>query len=225
MFHAAPTPYNVRANNGAPGGRSVAFDFFRRKPKLDPETAARVPPGQYLTEKWPVLHYGGVPKVSQETWNLKIFGLIDGEPLTLTYDEVLALPQTGIAADIHCVTRWSRLDTKFEGVRFTDLLELVHVQPDATHAMIHAEQGFTANLSLEDLAQPNVLLAHTADGKPLEPAHGGPMRLVVPHLYFWKSAKWVRGIRLQEHDQRGFWESFGYHDRGDPWKEQRYQGD
>jgi len=200
----------------------VAFDFFRRKPKLDAETAARVPPGQYLTEKWPVLHYGGVPSVSKETWNLRIFGLIDQEPLTLSYDDLLALPQTTMTADIHCVTRWSRLDTQFEGVRFTDLLQLVQVKPEATHAMIHAEQGFTSNLSLEDLTQPNVMLAHRADGKPLEEAHGGPVRLVVPHLYFWKSAKWVRGIEFMNRDRPGFWESYGYHMRGDPWAEERY---
>ena len=200
----------------------MAFDFFRRKPKLDAETAARVPPGQYLTEKWPVLHYGGVPSVSKERWSLRIFGLIEGEPVTLTYDDLLALPQTSITADIHCVTRWSRLDTQFEGVRFTDVLHLVQPKPEATHAMIHAEQGFTSNLALDDLTLPNVLLAHRADGKPLEEAHGGPVRLVVPHLYFWKSAKWVRGIELMDRDRAGFWESYGYHMRGDPWAEERY---
>jgi DMSO/TMAO reductase YedYZ molybdopterin-dependent catalytic subunit len=200
----------------------VAFDFFRRKPKLDAETAARVPPGQYLTEKWPVLHYGGVPSVSQEGWSLRLFGLTDQEPVTLSFDDLLALPQTSITEDIHCVTRWSRLNTQFEGVRFTDVLALVKVKPEATHAMIHAEQGFTTNLALEDLTLPNVLFAHRADGKPLEAQHGGPVRLVVPHLYFWKSAKWVRGVELMNRDRPGFWESYGYHMRGDPWVEERY---
>ena|SRR5438477_6702433 len=189
---------------------------------MDPETAARVPPGQYVTQKWPVLHYGGVPKVPREKWDFLVSGLIEGEPLRLTFDDLLALPQSQITEDIHCVTRWTRLGAQFEGVLITDLLERVKLKPEATHAIVRAEHNYTTNLSLEDLLQPNVMLAHKADGKDLEAEHGGPVRLVVPHLYFWKSAKWVRGIEFTDHDQPGFWEGFGYHMRGDPWAEQRY---
>jgi DMSO/TMAO reductase YedYZ molybdopterin-dependent catalytic subunit len=203
----------------------MAFNFFNKKPKLDPAIASRIPPGQYLTEKWPVLHYGAVANIPRDKWSLRVFGLIDQEPFTLSLDDLLALPQSTITEDIHCVTRWSRLGMEFEGVLFNDLLKLVKVRPEATHAMIHAEAGFTSNLSLDDLMKPNVMFAHRADGKELERDHGGPVRLVVPHLYFWKSAKWVRGVELMNQDRPGFWESFGYHMRGDPWQEQRYDGD
>ena len=198
------------------------FNFLRMGRKLSPEEAARVPPGQTKTDKWPVLHYGGVPKVTKERWSLEISGLIDQEPLTISFEQLLALPQTGITEDIHCVTSWSRLGAEFAGVLVSDVLKLVRVKPEATNAMIHAEQHFTTNLALDDLLQPNVMFAHQADGKDLEPEHGGPVRLVVPHLYFWKSAKWVRGMELMDHDRPGFWESYGYHMRGDPWKEERY---
>jgi DMSO/TMAO reductase YedYZ molybdopterin-dependent catalytic subunit len=187
--------------------------------------AERVPPGQYVTEKWPVLHYGSVHSVPRDRWSLRVFGLIDQQPFSLNWDDFLALPQTTMATDVHCVTRWSRLGMTFEGVLFTDFLKLVQLRPEATHVMIHGEGAFTANLSLEDLIQPNVMLAHRADGKDLEPEHGGPVRLVVPHLYFWKSAKWVRGVEFMDQDRPGFWESYGYHTRGDPWLEQRYDGD
>jgi DMSO/TMAO reductase YedYZ molybdopterin-dependent catalytic subunit len=200
---------------------TVVFDFFRRKP-LDPETAARVPPGQTVTQKWPVLHYGGVPSVPKDKWQFRVFGLIDGEPRTLSFADLLALPQNTITEDIHCVTRWTRLGVQFEGVLITDLLQSVQVKPEATHAMVHAEHNYTTNLALDDLLLPNVMLAHRADGRELEAAHGGPVRLVVPHLYFWKSAKWVRGLELTNHDRPGFWESYGYHMRGDPWAEERY---
>jgi DMSO/TMAO reductase YedYZ molybdopterin-dependent catalytic subunit len=203
----------------------MAFNFFNKKPKLDPEIASRIPPGQYLTEKWPVLHYGGVANVPREKWSLRLFGLIDQEPVSLSWEDLLSLPQSKITEDIHCVTRWSRLGMDFEGVLFNDLLKLLRLRPEATHAMIHAEAGFTANLSLEDLTKSNVMFAHRADGKDLERDHGGPVRLVVPHLYFWKSAKWVRGVEFMNQDRPGFWESFGYHLRGDPWQEQRYDGD
>lgn len=199
----------------------MVFDFFRRKP-ADPETASRVPPGQYVTQKWPVLHYGGVPKVSKDKWEFRVFGLIEGEPLTLTFEDLLALPQSKIIEDIHCVTRWTRLGAQFEGVLIADLMKQVQLKPDATHAVIHAERNYTTNLPLDDLLQPNVMLAHRADGADLEAQHGGPVRLVVPHLYFWKSAKWVRGIEFTNRDRPGFWESYGYHMRGDPWAEERY---
>ncbi|MEA2641400.1 MAG: hypothetical protein QOF51_2794 [Chloroflexota bacterium] len=202
----------------------MAFDFFRRK-KLDPEIAARVPPGQSITEKWPVLHYGGVPNVSRDRWSLRISGLIDQEPLTLTFADLLAIPQTTITRDIHCVTRWTRLDTEFEGVLFTDLMQQVRLKPEAGYVVIHAEHNYTTNLALDDLLEPGVMIAHKADGKDLEPQHGGPVRLVVPHLYFWKSAKWLTGIEFVDRDTPGFWENYGYHMRGDPWQEQRYSAD
>jgi DMSO/TMAO reductase YedYZ molybdopterin-dependent catalytic subunit len=201
----------------------MVFDFFRRKP-ADPEMAGRVPPGQYVTEKWPVLHYGGVPTVPRGKWEFRVFGLIEGEPRTLTFQDLLALPQTQITDDIHCVTRWSRLGAQFEGVLITDLMQGVHLKPEATHGIVHAEHNYTTNLALDDLLRPNVMLAHRADGGDLAPEHGGPVRLVVPHLYFWKSAKWVRGIEITNRDRPGFWESYGYHMRGDPWAEERYSG-
>jgi DMSO/TMAO reductase YedYZ molybdopterin-dependent catalytic subunit len=198
------------------------FNFLRGKPKLDPEIAERVPPGQYVTEKWPVLHYGGVPNVPKDKWSLRIFGQLDQEPFSLSYDDLLALPQTTITVDIHCVTRWSRLGSQFQGVLFTDLLEQLQVKPEATHVMVHAENSFTANLPLADLVEPNVMLAHQADGAELPREHGGPVRLVVPHLYFWKSAKWIKALELMDQNRPGFWESYGYHMRGDPWAEERY---
>src|SRR6266545_4123666 len=158
----------------------MAFNFFRKKAKMDPDTASRIPPGQYLTEKWPVLHYGGVATIPKEKWSLRVFGLIDQEPFSLSFDDLLALPQSTITEDIHCVTRWSRLGTQFEGVLFNDILQRVKVRTDATHAMIHAEAGFTSNLALGDLTRPNVMFAHRADGTDLERDHGGPVRLVVP---------------------------------------------
>lgn len=200
----------------------MVLDFFRSRRKPAADIAGHVPPGQYVTDKWPVLHYGSVPSISKEQWNLRIFGLVDEEPRTLTFADLLRLPQTTVTADVHCVTRWSRLGAHFEGVLFTDILEQVRLKPEAAHAMIHAENRFTTNLSLDDLTRPNVMLVHRADGKHLEPAHGGPVRLVVPHLYFWKSAKWVRGIEFMERDRAGFWESYGYHMRGEPWAEERY---
>lgn len=197
------------------------FNFFRMKPQ-DPALAARTPPGQAVTQKWPVLQYGSIPKVAKDKWSLRLFGLIEGDPVTIDWDGLMALPQMTTTEDIHCVTRWSRLDLSFEGVPFTEVMKLVKVKPEATHVMIHAEQRFTTNLALTDLLQPNVMFAHKADGKDLEPAHGAPVRLVVPHLYFWKSAKWVRGVEFMDRDRPGFWESYGYHMRGDPWREERY---
>jgi DMSO/TMAO reductase YedYZ molybdopterin-dependent catalytic subunit len=183
---------------------------------LDP---ARLPPGQYLTEKWPVLHAGTVPQTDLATWDFKVFG---EEPLTLTYDELQALPQTKIKADIHCVTRWSRFDTSFKGVHWRELAKLVQPKPSGRFVLAHAEQGFTANLPLAALEDDNSLIAWEADGAPLEPDHGWPLRLVVPTRYFWKSAKWLRGLELLSADQPGFWERYGYHNDADYWKEQRY---
>ncbi len=200
----------------------MAFNFFRRGYETDDATAARVPPGQYVTPKWPVLHYGSVPRVSKEQWSLRIFGLIGREPFTLRWADLLALPQTTITVDIHCVTRWTRLGAQFEGVAFSEIAALAQPRPEATHVMIHGENNYTTNLALSDLLAPNVLIAHRADGKDLEPEHGGPARLVTPHLYFWKSAKWINGVEFMDHDRPGFWESYGYHMHGDPWREERY---
>ncbi len=185
---------------------------------LDP---ARLPPGQYLTEKWPVLHAGTVPQTELASWHFKVFGEVD-EPVTLAYDELQALPQTEITVDIHCVTRWSRFDTSFKGVRWRELAQLVRPKPAARFVVAHAEQGFTSNVPLEALEDDNALIAWEADGAPLEPEHGWPLRLVVPSRYFWKSAKWLRGLELLAADQPGFWERYGYHNDADYRKEQRY---
>jgi DMSO/TMAO reductase YedYZ molybdopterin-dependent catalytic subunit len=185
---------------------------------LDP---ARLPPGQYLTEKWPVLHAGTVPQTDLASWDFRVFGEVD-EPVTLTYDELQALPQTEITVDIHCVTRWSRFDTSFKGVRWRELAQLVRPKPAARFVVAHAEQGFTSNVPLEALEDDNALIAWEADGAPLEPEHGWPLRLVVPSRYFWKSAKWLRGLELLAADQPGFWERYGYHNDADYWQEQRY---
>jgi DMSO/TMAO reductase YedYZ molybdopterin-dependent catalytic subunit len=185
---------------------------------LDP---ARLPPGQYLTEKWPVLHAGTVPRTDLATWDFKVFGEIE-EALTLTYEQLQALPQTEITADIHCVTRWSRFDTTFKGVHWRELAKLVRPKPSARFVVAHAEQGFTSNVPLQALEADDALVAWEADGEPLEPDHGWPLRLVVPSRYFWKSAKWLRGIELLAADQPGFWERYGYHNDADYWKEQRY---
>jgi DMSO/TMAO reductase YedYZ molybdopterin-dependent catalytic subunit len=201
----------------------MAFDFFRQQQQ--PEQAVeRLPPGQHLTRGWPVLHYGDEPTIRLESWAFRVWGLVE-EPCEWTYTEFLALPQTRVECDIHCVTRWSKLGNVFEGVPFNAVAALVRPKPEAQYVMVHAEQGFTANLPLADLQRDDVLFAHRHDGSLLTPEHGGPLRLVVPHLYFWKCAKWVRGLEFRADDAPGFWESYGYHMRGDPWQEQRFWGD
>jgi len=187
----------------------------------DPATVSRVPPGQYLTEKFPVLHYGSVPRTDLAAWDLRVHGLV-GAPLTFTWDQFQALPRTAVTADIHCVTRWSKLDTTWEGVPIRTILEMAQVRPEATHVLVHSEQGYTTNMPLEVLDDADVLLADRYEGQPLEPEHGYPLRLVVPKRYFWKSAKWVRGLEFLDHDIRGFWERYGYNNDGDPWKEERF---
>jgi DMSO/TMAO reductase YedYZ molybdopterin-dependent catalytic subunit len=182
---------------------------------------ARLPPGQYLTEKWPVLHAGSVPKVDLATWTLAVSGEVE-RPLTLTWEQLLELPSRKITVDIHCVTRWSRFDTTFKGVHWSELAKLVSPRPSARFVVAHAEQGFTANMPLAAIEDENALIAYEADGEPLTPEHGWPVRLVIPSRYFWKSAKWLRGIELLAHDQPGFWERYGYHNDADFWREQRY---
>ena len=188
---------------------------------IDP---ARLPPGQYVTDRFPVLHAGSVPEVDPATWDFTVGGLVE-TPLRLGFDEFRALPTEVITADIHCVTKWSKLDTVWEGVPTRALLEMVGPDAEASHVVVRAEHGFTANLPLDDLARPGNLFAWRYDGAELEPEHGWPLRLVVPHLYFWKSVKWVRGFDLLDHDEPGFWERNGYHMNGDPFREQRFWGD
>lgn len=181
----------------------------------------RVPPGQRVIESWPVLHYGGVPRIDTSEWRFRLFGLVKKER-GFSFPEFLALPQVSVLSDIHCVTGWSKLDNKWEGVSSSALKGLAEILPEARYAIIHAYGGFTTNLSLEDLFQEDVLFAIKHDDRQLAPDHGHPVRLVVPRLYFWKSAKWVTGVEFTRDDRPGFWESHGYHNRGDPWKEERY---
>ena len=181
----------------------------------------RLPPGQIVTRKWPVLHYGTVPMVDTAHWRLEISGAVEA-PFSLSWSELLTLPRQQTLCDIHCVTRWSRYDNLFEGVPLLPLLEQARVRPEAAYVLIHAEHGFTTNLPLEDLRRPGNLLALKHNGADLDPEHGGPVRLLVPHLYFWKSAKWVRGLEFLGEDYPGFWEQNGYHMRGEPWGEERY---
>jgi DMSO/TMAO reductase YedYZ molybdopterin-dependent catalytic subunit len=162
-----------------------------------------------------------VPKVDTATWDFRVFGLVE-QPVRWTYAEFMALPQVEVVSDIHCVTRWSRYDNRWRGVAFKEVMRHVEARPDARFAVIHAEQGFTANLPLAELIQDDVLFAHRHDGVDLTPEHGWPLRLVVPRRYFWKSAKWVRGIELVARDHPGFWERNGYHNEADPWREERF---
>jgi DMSO/TMAO reductase YedYZ molybdopterin-dependent catalytic subunit len=184
---------------------------------------ARLPPGQYLTEKWPVLHAGGVPDYPPDlqSWVFRVYGEVD-TPITLSWEELDTLPRVSVTQDIHCVTRWSRFDATFTGVAWSTLRELVGQRPSAHYAIAHAEAGFTANVPSSSLDADGALLATHADGEPLAPEHGWPLRLVVPGKYFWKSAKWLRAIELRATDAPGFWERYGYHNDADPWKEQRY---
>jgi DMSO/TMAO reductase YedYZ molybdopterin-dependent catalytic subunit len=182
---------------------------------------ARLPPGQYLTEKWPVLHAGSVPSTDLATWDFHVFGEVESE-VRLSWDELTALPASENVQDIHCVTRWSRFDTQFKGVHWRELAKLVGPKPAGRYVIAHAEQGYTANVPLRFLEDENALLAYEADGEPLTLDHGWPLRLVVPGKYFWKSAKWLRGLELRARDQPGFWERYGYHNDADPWKEERY---
>jgi DMSO/TMAO reductase YedYZ molybdopterin-dependent catalytic subunit len=183
----------------------------------------RLPSGQHLTDKWPVLHYGSAPEIKTANWKLKIFGLVKEEK-TLSYDDFMSLPVVQVFSDIHCVTTWSRLNNLWEGVSTQTLKEVVKIKPEAKHIIVHGSNGFTTNLSLEDFFQIDVLLAVAHDNEPISISHGAPVRLVVPRLYFWKSAKWVTGIEFCKQDKPGFWESNGYHNHGDPWKEERYSG-
>jgi DMSO/TMAO reductase YedYZ molybdopterin-dependent catalytic subunit len=186
-----------------------------------PRQEPRLPPGQIRTDKWPVLHYGSVPKVDLSTWDFRVMGLVE-HPVRWTWEQFLELPRTTVRSDIHCVTRWSRFDNEWQGVSFRDVMRHVTVKPEARFAVIRAEQGFTTNLPLSELDQDDVLFAIQHDGVDLTPEHGWPLRLVVPRRYFWKSAKWVRAVELVADDRPGFWEQNGYHNEADPWREERF---
>ena len=190
--------------------------------KATPETLAdRVPPGQALTTKWPVLTYGLTPRFDPKRWTFRCFGLVEDE-IVWTWDEFLKLPRTEVACDIHCVTRWSRLDNRFEGVHIGEIMKRVRLKPEAKYVLIHADPDYTTNLPLDELIHDDVVLALRHDGADLTPDHGGPLRLVVPKLYFWKSAKWLRAFEFLDVNPPGFWELNGYHMHADPWKEERY---
>ena len=184
----------------------------------------RLPPGQAATLKWPVLHYGSIPRFDPATWDFRIGGLVEN-PARLTWEEFNRLPQSTVTSDFHCVTRWSRFDNRWEGVLFRDVLKTIKLLPRAAYVLVHAEQGYTANIPLADLDRENVLFATHHDGEPLPPEHGYPLRLIVPHLYAWKSVKWVQGLEFLDRDVPGFWEQNGYHMYGDPFKEQRFDTD
>lgn len=183
--------------------------------------AQRVPPGQHLTEKWPVLTYGATPRFDPRTWTFRCFGLVEQE-VAWTWEEFLRLPRVEIVSDVHCVTHWSLLDNRWEGVHIREILKHVRIKPEAVAVMVHADPDYTTNLLLQELIDGDVLLALKRNGRDLEPDHGGPCRLVVPKLYFWKSAKWMRSFEFMDVNAPGFWEENGYHMHADPWKEERY---
>ncbi len=188
--------------------------------KKAPERS-NAPPGQFVTSKFPVLTYGTTPRVEKKDWRLRLFGLVEKE-MELDWEQFMALPQSMVTADFHCVTQWSRLDNVWEGVLFRDVASLVKVRPEARYVMAHCYGGYTTNLPLEVILEENVILAHRHDGQDLPREHGGPVRLVVPSRYGWKSAKWLNGIEFMAQDRPGFWEQRGYHMNGDPWKEERF---
>lgn len=208
-------------------GQTVGVGFFDRNRKeliargLDPE---RLPPGQYLTDRFPVLHVGDVPTYAPGEWNLTIAGLVE-RPFTIDLEQLRAMEPVTLTFDIHCVTKWSKFDTTWTGVRVRDLLERAGVREGATHVVEHAEYGYTTNLPLADITTDEAIVAYAYEGEDIEPIHGGPVRIVVPHLYFWKSAKWVRALEVKDRDEPGFWERNGYHMYGDPFTEQRHWGD
>jgi DMSO/TMAO reductase YedYZ molybdopterin-dependent catalytic subunit len=198
---------------------------FRRPANRAAERDPRLPPGQYDTgSSFPVLTAEVTPKLDTATWSFRIDGLV-AEPKTWTWAQIQQVPSSRYDGDIHCVTTWSKLGTSFRGVSVDDLLSAVSVAPEATHVVAWSHTGYTTNLPLGDVTGGKAWVVWEHEGRPLPIEHGGPARLLVPHLYFWKSAKWVAGLRILDHDEPGFWETRGYHDRGDPWLEQRYTGD
>lgn len=204
----------------------ITRGFKGRARETDRAFKERIPPGQYETNDFPVLSAGPTPRTSLERWNFSIYGEV-AEDLKWTWDEFKSLPRETVKVDIHCVTKWSKLDTVWTGVSVDTLLERINLdaQPTVRHLIAFCDGGYTTNLPLADVRGGKAWVVDEYDGRPLAPEHGGPARLLVPHLYFWKSAKWVRGFKLVSEDRPGFWESVGYHNYGDPWKEQRYAGD
>ncbi len=199
------------------------FEHFKGDAIISPDTERkeRIPPGQYETADFPVLHYGPVPEIDASKWIFRMFGLVDKER-TLAHADFAVLPHVRVFSDIHCVTTWSRLNNLWEGVSTSTLRDLVSIKSEAKFVIVHAAYGFTTNLPLEDFFEKDALFAMNFNEQPLAPEHGGPVRLVVPRLYFWKSAKWVTGVEFTAEDRPGFWESNGYHMHGDPWKEERF---
>lgn len=198
---------------------AMAGKFFH---KPGPELADRVPPGQNLAKGFPVLTYGETPEVSVADWRLTISGLAQSK--SFTWEDLMALPQSDFTADFHCVTTWTKLDVQWTGVKITDLMATVELDPQAVHVMLHCYGGYTTNLDLTDFLRPENFLAHTLHGEPLPAERGGPVRVVVPHLYAWKSAKWISGLEFLAQPEPGFWERNGYHMRGNPWARERYSG-
>ncbi len=181
----------------------------------------QVPPGQFVTEKFPVLTYGATPRFDKETWSFRMFGLVQGEA-EISYDQFMSLPQKAQVSDFHCVTQWSRLANTWEGVGVRDLMALIKLDPGAKHVMVHCDGGYTTNLPLGVLLDDDVMFAHRHEGQDLTPEHGWPLRLIVPKRYGWKSAKWVRALEFIAEDRPGFWETHGYHNDADPWSEERF---
>jgi DMSO/TMAO reductase YedYZ molybdopterin-dependent catalytic subunit len=200
----------------------ITRGFKSRRARGDP---SRVPPGQYVTGDFPVLSAGPTPRTALDAWSFALRDTDERELASWSWQELLALPATTVTVDIHCVTKWSKLGTGWKGVTIDALLEAAGLEPTSPYVMAFCDGGYTTNLAMEDLLDGRGLVAYEYDQAPLDPEHGGPARLLVPHLYFWKSAKWVRGLQFMEEDEPGFWETHGYHLRGDPWKEERYEGD
>ena len=205
-----------------------AADDPRRALEEEMRRAGRLPPGQSASLKWPVLHVGPVPELDPASWDFRIGGLV-GSKLELDWEDFQALPRAEVVSDFHCVTRWSTFDNRWEGVPARELLARCRPRPEASHAMLLGSAqghryGYSANLPLADLDRQDVLFALRRNGEPIPPEHGGPLRLVVPHLYAWKSVKWARGLVLMDADRPGYWEQHGYHRRGDPFREQRFEG-
>lgn len=195
-----------------------------RSPKVDPASGNRLPPGQVLTERFPILHEGAVPEYDTGDWSLRLFGTLD-RPIELRYADLQALPQRVLRCDIHCVTRWSKFDTEWGGVHLQDLLQAFDIQPKSSYVMAHADPNYQTNLLLDDLLHPQSLLATHYAGQPLTAQHGWPLRLVIAGRYFWKSAKWLRGLEFVAQEQPGFWEQNGFHLHADPFAEQRFSGE
>ena len=189
--------------------------------EIRPDGRDRLPPGQRLVDYWPVLTYGGNPPIDISKWRFDVFGMVE-EELSFSWEDFMTLPKTELRTDIHCVTTWSKYDNDWEGVRYLDIEALCKPLAEAKHVIFHCYGGYTTNVSVEELRSPENLLVYKYDGEPLTADHGGPLRGMIPNLYFWKSAKWVRGMEFVPKDRAGFWEMYGYHMHGDPWEEERY---